>query len=324
MEISIIIPMFNSKNYIGRCLKSIKDQSYNNYEVILIDDFSSDNSSRVAENLLEQYKISGTVIRNESNLGPGLSRNQGLKHCHGKYILFIDSDDWISPNCLNVLHDKIISENADIVFCDYLKVWENGKIQECKDLNLEEGMIDNILYASLCNDGVTRKLIKRSIFNENHILFPDWNNGEDIYVTILLALNCRKIYYINEYLYNYFQRLDSTSNADIKNLNFYMDIYDLFEAEYNRRKFDKKYLYNRLISDLFYNNVLVMLKTGKSKKDISKYLKNISNRYNSTYDDIDLSYYSSTKKAFIKASMKNCVILINLMYRVKLIMERNR
>lgn len=324
MEISIVIPMYNSEKYIEKCLLSVKEQTYANYEIILIDDCSTDNTFEKANNLLKRLNLEGSVIKNPVNLGPGLSRNKGIEQSHGKYLLFIDSDDYISNNCLEILYNEIINKSSDIIFCDYYKVWENGKKQKCQDLNIEEGYVDNFLYASLCNDGVTRKLINKNLFINNQISFPNWNNGEDIYVAILLALNSDGIYYTKKCLYNYYQRSDSTSNAGIKNPDFYKNIFMLFESEYNKRMFSKKYLYNRLISDLFYNNVLVMLKTKRKAKDIRLYLNDINQKYPDISDYAVLSYYSIVKKLFINLSIRKSVLLLKLMYKVKLILERNR
>lgn len=322
-KISVIIPMFNSEEFIRRCIVSIEKQTLKDIEVIIVDDCSKDNSYNIAKLAIDESKLSGKVIRNKINQGPGFSRNIGINACKGDYVLFLDSDDWIKEDCLEKLYNAIIRENADFVICDYYKAYTNGIEKKCVDLSFHEGFIEPEIYTSLCNDGVTRKLIKKALFVDNNIEFPKWNNGEDIYVAILIGFYSKKIYYLNDYLYYYFQRQNSTSNEGIKDIYFYQKLFALYKNHHLKFDLDSKYLSNRLISDLIYNQIIVFLKVHKSNKFIKEYLNKTKSDYRQLISEKDLEYYGLLKKIFISVCLINIPILLKFLYFVKEKLERN-
>jgi len=133
--ISVIIPVFNSQKYIGRCLRSLKNQSLNkkNYEIIVVNDFSKDNS---LNEILKQKTNIIKVINNEKNLGLPASLNIGLKLAKGSFIVRVDSDDWVHVDFLNILSTFLyINKSLDAVACDYSLVDENENI--IKEVNCD-------------------------------------------------------------------------------------------------------------------------------------------------------------------------------------------
>ncbi|HEF8786834.1 TPA: glycosyltransferase family 2 protein, partial [Providencia alcalifaciens] len=131
-EISVIIPVYNVENYIEKCITSVKLQSFTDFECIIIDDGSPDNSIDIAKNLI--HDDTRFLIYSKKNAGLGPARNTGLDYANGKYIVFIDSDDYIEKDYLLDLITKIKLEDADICTCDVKLVDGNGnKIKEVKN-----------------------------------------------------------------------------------------------------------------------------------------------------------------------------------------------
>jgi glycosyltransferase involved in cell wall biosynthesis len=133
--VSVIIPVFNSQKYIGRCLRSLKNQSLNkkNYEIIVVNDFSKDNS---LNEILKQKTNIIKVINNEKNLGLPASLNIGLKLAKGSFIVRVDSDDWVHVDFLNILSTFLyINKSLDAVACDYSLVDENENV--IKEVNCD-------------------------------------------------------------------------------------------------------------------------------------------------------------------------------------------
>src|SRR5690554_5264372 len=115
-KISVIIPVYGVEKYITKCIESIKNQTFTNFEAILINDGTKDNSVAVAEDA-----IAGDdrfIILHKENGGQGSARNLGLDNARGDYIAFIDSDDWVEPRYLQAMHEKITEEDADICTCN--------------------------------------------------------------------------------------------------------------------------------------------------------------------------------------------------------------
>lgn len=128
LKLSIIIPVYNTEKYIKRCLESVCNQDLNksDYEVIVINDGSPDNSKSI---ILKQQKIYKNIIYFEQeNKGLGAARNAGIRLAQGKYLMFIDSDDFIIPYCLRLLYDTISASDAKLLHGDVLCLEENEKI----------------------------------------------------------------------------------------------------------------------------------------------------------------------------------------------------
>ena len=125
--ISIIIPAYNAEKYIGKCLESVVRQSYANLEIIVVDDGSRDATGRI----IDRYKEKDERLKaiHQDNMGQAKARNVGLECAKGKYIMFLDSDDWLDPNCCEIVLNEIEKEQADIVLFEYFKEYKNHAVQ---------------------------------------------------------------------------------------------------------------------------------------------------------------------------------------------------
>ena len=120
--ISIIVPIFNAEKYINKCIDSLLNQTKKELEIILVNDGSTDNT----ENIIKNYKDKRIKYYKNKNQGIGKSRNFGITKATGKYIMFIDSDDYIEDNACELLFEKAEKDNLDIVICDFYREFDNG------------------------------------------------------------------------------------------------------------------------------------------------------------------------------------------------------
>ena len=153
MEISIIVPIYNVEEYLCKCLDSIVNQTYTDYELILIDDGSTDDSGKIADEY--SSKDDRITVIHKKNSGVSDARNRGLENASGKYICFIDADDWIEVSYLEELLLLAKSNDADIAMCSYLKNSGNLSITQPvnSDVFIQTGKegIDN-LYGRRCGE----------------------------------------------------------------------------------------------------------------------------------------------------------------------------
>ncbi|WP_270238161.1 glycosyltransferase family 2 protein [Clostridium perfringens] len=278
IKFSIITPVFNSFSLMERYFESLNNQSYKNFEIILVDDGSSDGSY---EKLLEYQKTSNLIIKilkTEKNSGPGYARNIGIEAASGEWITFIDNDDWVSIELLSKVYRIIKREEADCVIYDYFIEREGKEKIVAKSVIGESG--GNISVAK-CVMSVTNhavgKFYKRSNCVKNEVYFPHTRRCEDVTFTTLAVSVCKNIYYLEEPMYYYFQRGASLSNNS--NLGE-KDMVDAFRILQER--IEDKYPYEikeKSIRDLLYGGVLLMCKAEKNNKEIKDYIKNYEKKY---------------------------------------------
>lgn len=231
--ISIIIPVFNVSRYLNVCLDSVLAQTYNNFECLLIDDGSTDNSEEICLNYsnLDERFISIKI----NNSGPATARNIGLEKAMGKYITFIDSDDWVHHQYLECLYKMIISNKADIASVASLKTHDyipDQKLGECKERIIQgiEALTQYDRDSYHLQSTVWGKLYKRDLFD--HIRFEDGKLHEDISITYKLIYQSSRIVTNNAVLYYYRKRPESiTGNRNIKKQ------IDFYEAVINKADF---------------------------------------------------------------------------------------
>lgn len=214
--ISVIIPIYNMEKYLKKCVWSVINQSYKNIEILLIDDGSKDNSPQICDEFLqidERIKVF-----HKKNGGLSDAKNYGIKKATGDYITFVDADDWIESNMYEEMLLKMKKENADISICGRYIDYENGRSIKWNNpneikMNKEEALIYlNSFYKF--DMASWDKIYKKELFNG--IEFPYGKKCEDAYTTYLLFAKCKKIIYIPECFYHYFQRKGSISrNAEI-------------------------------------------------------------------------------------------------------------
>lgn len=216
-KVSVIVPVYNTELYLRECLESLLNQKYLNYEIILVNDGSTDNSLKI----LESYEKKYTNIRviSQSNSGLGMARNNAIKIAKGEYITFVDSDDWVSPDYLSELCENI-TDKSDIVVSKLLYFYNDNQIIKEKEFHLnyldrmraiKEILLDDTLKNYACG-----KLFKKTLFLENNIYFPIGMYYEDMATLIQLVGHANHIRLINSYNYYYRQSPDGISRKPSK------------------------------------------------------------------------------------------------------------
>lgn len=200
VSISVLVPAYNVKQYLPRCLDSILSQTYGNFEVILIDDGSTDGTGVICDTYAD--RDARIKVFHQENQGISATRNLCLKYASGEYIQFVDSDDWIEPDMLESMYKKAVEQNADIVGCNFVRETSRGPVSVdfCYDGKTE------FLLGILKNGwGVLWKLlIKRRLLVENNIAFPKEIDGGEDFVFVVKTANCAStIVCIKNCLYHY-------------------------------------------------------------------------------------------------------------------------
>lgn len=216
--ISVIVPMFNSEKTIERCVNSIIKQTYENIEIILVNDNSNDNTLKLCKNLANNDKR--IKIINNKLKGVASARNTGVENAKGDYIGFVDSDDYIEPNMYRRLYDNLNIMKADISVCGYVQIINQNKIPICKNnIMLELGPSESLKY--MINDNYNfsvcpwNKLVKRKLYNE--VYYPNGIIYDDLATTYKLIIKAKKVVYFTEELYNYTISDISTSRKEFYN-----------------------------------------------------------------------------------------------------------
>lgn len=208
-EISVIIPAYNVEGYIEACLKSIVKQTFKNIEIIVIDDGSTDNTLNII-NAFAQLDSRFIVVK-QTNKGVSVARNSGLKLAKGKFISFIDSDDYIDIDYLEKLHSSINEFDADIAVASILKHKKNyNKFNKKYNKTICESDLQK--KYKLCADNRTRffyvwnKLYKTELLKNNNILFIEGRVFEDVMFSVQAIYHAKKIVSVPKIKYHYIER----------------------------------------------------------------------------------------------------------------------
>ena len=297
-KISVILPLYNAEKYISKTINSILCQSFKDFELIIIDDGSSDGSAEIC------YKISKKDHRiriyQQKNGGISKARNKGILEAHGKYIVFCDHDDLMEKEMLSCLYNKISEKDSDIVYSNYLisMIDEDGYCYLKKDAKITDGEYDcNNFFVQIPElrknlQSVWNGIYKKSIIINSNVRFDESMKfgGEDITFNMMLLPYIRKIVTIPTITYYHFKRKGQSASSYI-NANRIDSIVRLNDIEFNvLREINNSEINNRTANIVYCceccaNLCLlfsVLLNSDYSIKDKSAYLKNL-NLNNSKY-----------------------------------------
>lgn len=221
IKISIIIPIYNVEKYLFDCLHSIKSQILSEFEVICIDDCSTDSSYEILSSFSKKDKRF-LAYKNSKNIGQGATRNKGIELATGQYIGFIDSDDYIDCNYYKLLYEKAQISNADIVGTHTIACRLNGEKEEAtwmdkfdyeKDTYTDSDEKIFLVYRN-CNTSPCSHIYKKQLLENNISLrFANDLNGEDQYFNVLAFFLSKKISFLTTKIAPYYYRCDVGTNA---------------------------------------------------------------------------------------------------------------
>ncbi|MGL5971316.1 MAG: glycosyltransferase family 2 protein, partial [Cetobacterium sp.] len=209
--LSVIVPAYNVEKYIERCVNSILNQTLKNIQIIIIDDGSTDGTSKICESLAKQNKE--ICYKKVKNGGCSSARNLGLFLAKGEYIAFLDSDDWVEKDMYEFMIEAAKKEDADIVICGIKKLNENKEILSVVEVPQRDSPEDYTdckteWFASPCN-----KIYKKILIDSNKIKFLlNIYTGEDMFFNFICFFFSQKVVSINKTYYNYFMNDASVSN----------------------------------------------------------------------------------------------------------------
>lgn len=259
MKVSVIVPVYNVELYIRECILSIINQTFKDFEVVIVNDGSTDNSIKNIEDIINTYN--NVILINKENGGLSSARNEGLKIAKGDYIAFVDSDDYLQPNFLKNLYEEAIKNNLDISIGGYTKKYTNSLTEiyfrDGKLFELEVTTGSNFLYHEFLYQDyrmeVWSSLYKRSFLEMQNLEFINSLLHEDEHFTPQSLLKANRVKLVNSYDYMYRQRDESimTTQPTIKHVQSLLfilkDFIKKFDSEINSKN---KILYTFLISHL--------------------------------------------------------------------------
>lgn len=242
--ISIIIPVYNVEHYLARCIDSILAQTYQNIEIILIDDGSTDNSGIICDNYA--MKNSHIKIIHQKNSGTIIARNEGLKIARGKYVGFIDSDDYIKPQMFENLYDCISSGNYDIVWCDVIIELSDKQITTQFDNSEDPFVLLSELLRGNYQGWLCNKLFSMDFYHKCNIYQdPKCSTMEDCLIMTQLIYHKPKLKYLNQALYIYNKTNENSLTAtnlyqkcltNLKHIEHFLvsqNIFDIYKSDFS-------------------------------------------------------------------------------------------
>lgn len=240
--ISILVSVYNMKDYLVQCLDSVLAQTYTDYECILVDDGSKDNSLEMCNEYARKDKR--FIVVHQENGGLSAARNTGLKHAKGDLITFLDPDDWIHPEYLQRLVELKEKHNADMSAVSFVKTSDRNYQPIKAEVTVKEytgrDFVDNMnTLRNPVGDQVWARLYDKKAFDGKQ--FPPRKDYEDVHVIPQTVYPMKKVVYSTEVLYYYFQRVDGISRLKTRINSDLLEAY-IINAKFARKNNDKKLL----------------------------------------------------------------------------------
>lgn len=219
MLISVLIPVYNAEKYLARCLDSIIRQSYEEWEIIAVDDGSKDGSYQILRSYADRdMRI---IAMTKENEGPGLTRNRALDMASGDYIVFVDSDDYIESTYFEKIVNCVQQEKSDVIFIDVIQERPDGTVICKEKMSDFSGYSKRDLVSfQMCGTmpwGGVRKAVKKELLDKYHIRYTEDTVGEEALYSFQLLHNAEKISFISDTLYHYVNYPSSQSKAGGEN-----------------------------------------------------------------------------------------------------------
>ena len=346
--ISIIIPVYNAGVYLNQCIGSILDNEFDDYELILVDDGSTDDSWKT----IKKYEKESVKIRSfrKQNSGVSDARNYGIGKAEGTYIYFVDSDDWIEPGTLTQIFNHLHDSKCDLLLFDYKRVINRNKVIYAKEMFEQSIIIDKQDIKALGNrcltsgtmNNIGNKVYRAEIITKNNLRFDaNIKSGEDWLFNLEFIRYSSKAQYVEGYYYNYRLNENSATNKfnqgklnDFKMVHFklleYINVFSQDPHETTKIlevAFVKRYL--DLIKKCFYANYDL---DEKVRKDyISKILndaevrKAFSRVKNEDLDTVNrILLYMAKNKNYFAIYLFNKIIYSRLVQQLKKITRKMR
>lgn len=244
---SVVVPVYNAEKYLVECVESITEQTFQNYEIILVDDGSTDKSAQICDELAIHNPLKIRSIH-QSNNGQFSARKTGIEHARGKYLVFVDADDMLGENALDYLNQIYTEQNVDMIVYMLTPVdSKNVKLRSSRSL-FNRGLLsrDVFLRRMICSEKLNSIVIK-SFIRKKYSLDQNYrlSYGEDFVMSLMIMDDIQTVWYEPTELYKY--RYNSVSMTHMRDIYSYKDY--LFVAEYTIQYIRTRNLGNELIEE---------------------------------------------------------------------------
>ena len=207
--VSVVIPCFNSAQYIEKCLIALENQKFKDFDVILVNDCSTDNTEQVILNFKKHSLLDIKYVCNNTNSGPGISRNTGINLSDSRYIAFCDSDDWYESDYLMLMAEEAMRGSKDMVFCNSQKALTNGKVIPINIITSSSNISTVSDVLSIGIDSLCSLMVKKDIIVKTPQ--PNLKNGEDMAIIPLMIMKSKSFGFVEKAIYNYYCHTGSLS-----------------------------------------------------------------------------------------------------------------
>ena len=208
-KVSIIVAVYKAEEYLRRCLDSLVNQTFEDYEVLLVDDGSPDNSGYICDAYAERYPF--VQVIHKANGGLASARQCGIDHAQGEYTIHVDADDWVEPDMVESLYRKAKEEDADMVICDYFEIKRKERYIAQKPTALTPDAVLRDILSGRIQAYCWNKLIRRSCYSKYQISFSIGLNFEDLFTICPLCMNDIRISYLPKAFYHYDRFINKNS-----------------------------------------------------------------------------------------------------------------
>lgn len=287
-DISIIVPIYNAEKYLKKCIDSLVNQTKKEIEIILINDGSTDSSERI----IKEYKDERIKYFKNKNQGIGKTRNFGIEKATGKYLLFVDSDDYLDKNACEKLYNKIENDSLDLLVYDFYREFDNGKKEEEKLQKFDiSNLKENPKLLLNINLSPWNKLYKTEVIKGNNTKFVENLKYEDAPFVVEAIINSKRIGKLDESLYYYMIHSNSETTIRDKRIFDILEIVDIIRKKVKKLKSDSinEVLDTLTISILMNYNIQQRMQKNKKvgmefiDKSFEYLQRNIPNYKNNIY-----------------------------------------
>lgn len=319
---SIIVPVYNVKDYLKKCVDSILNQTEKDFELLLIDDGSTDESGALCDGLARQDPR--VKVIHQENRGLGGARNTGIKAAKGKWLLLVDSDDWIEPETLEKTVEAGERENADMVIFGFRSVDENGKVLHTfvEDLPKDRGLsLKEHKEILLTAPSAANKLYRRELFLRTGVEYPPRVWYEDIRTTPKLMAAAGSLVFLDYVGYNYLQRTGSIMNninidRNVEIIGAFEDILPYFQEKGLFEEYRDELCYLTLYHAYLTASVRV-IRLDRKHPLVPKFAAYLTENFPDYRDNKYRNILTRNQKIILALLEKKLYFLVALLFKVK-------
>lgn len=319
IKFSVILPVYNVEKYIEKCLNSIINQSYQNFELLIIDDETEDSSIDLAEKILKKFNGEYSIFT-QKNRGLGGARNTGIELASGDYLVFIDSDDYITEDYLDIINRKIMESAAEIILFNSIIVNEGGvKTGEIKYSSFEEPVFTLNKYKQLLvlSNAAWNKVYAKKLFVENGIRYPEKLISEDLATTGKLLLKAKSITHVNCELYNYVVRENSiTTTTNFSHHTEIIQAFLILESYFEKQGVIDEYMYELeflAVANILLTQVVLINKIDYKENRQNELIDFVCEKYTRFWSNIYVKKLTFRQKITLFFISRRWLFLLNLL-----------